>query len=297
MRFAFKPRAAWIAARRSTAPMCLVLASAVLASIASVAPSENRFVLVGVADKTGQPLLGLEGDDFAIENDGAPCDIAGIAVASYPLALVLDTSSYARTEFRSLQHAAERLVEGLAPRPIAVYVSGGSGSRIADFTTDQSRIARAVANLAAAPNAATRTLEAILRASNDLARLHAPVTGIIVVSAGGIEMNPPSDGEMRSALAASHTILSVVESRPLRLDATTPQQNQGDVLQGLTTRSGGNYSRGTSATIYSAGLQAVRQQLDAQSILEYIVASGAPHSVSVRVKPPGVIVLAVGLER
>ncbi len=297
MRFAFRLPAAWIDTRRSTALMCLVVASAVFASIAAVAPSENRFVLVGVADKAGQPLLGFEREDFALDNDGAASEIASIAVASYPLAIVLDTSSYARTEFRSLQHAAERLVEGLTPRPIALYASGGSGSLIADFTTDQSSIARAMANLAAAPNGATRTLEAILRASKDLARLHAPVTGIIVVSAGGIEMNPPSDREMRTALAASRTILSVIESRPLRLDAMTPQENQGDVLHALTARSGGNYSRGTSAAIYAAGVQAVRQQLDAQSIIEYVVPSGAAHSVRVRVKPPAVIVLAVGLER
>jgi hypothetical protein len=287
------------AAEKSVALMTLVggVAATLLAPVAFAAPSEHRFVLVSVADQAGQPLLGLQPDDFTVENGGAPCAVIGIAPASYPLAIILDTSSYARTDFRALQLAVERLVDGLSPREIAVYTSGEPASRIQDFTKDQKRVARAVASPVAAPNATTHTLDTILRASNDLALLNAPVTGIVVVSGGGIEMSPPPGQQVWTALLASGTILNVIEERTLRMEPGTPQLGQGDVLQALTTRTHGKYLHGTSAAVYASGLEAVRRQLDAQSILEYVVSPGAPRSLSLRVKPPAIVVMAVGLDQ
>lgn len=285
---------------RSVAGMLVGLGCVVvplLAPVAVAAPSENRFVLVSVADQAGQPLLGLQADDFKVENGGAPCDVIGITPASYPLAIVLDTSSYARSDFRMLQQTLKRLVDGLSPREIAVYTSGATPSRIQDFTKDQGRVARAIASSVATSDGATHTLETILRASTELARLKAPVTGIVVASAGGIEMNPPAGQQVSTALAASATILNVVEERTLHLDRGTPRQDPSNVLQALTGRTRGQYLRGPGAAVYASGLAAVRRQLDAESILEYVVSSGAPHSLSLRVKPPSIVVMAVDLER
>jgi hypothetical protein len=274
---------------------CIVVAPS--ASVALAAPSENRFVLVSVADQSGQPILGVQPDDFRVENGGALCDVVGITPASYPLAIILDTSSYARTDFRMLQRAVKQLVGGLSPRKIAVYTSGEPATLIQDFTTDQNRVARAVASIVAAPTGTTHTLEMIMRASTDLARLNEAVTGIIVASAGGNEMNSPPGQQVSASLLTSGTILNVIEERTLHVDRGTPQQNQGDVLRVLTAQTRGQYLRGTNAAVYTSGLATVRRQLDAQSILEYVVASGAPHSLNLRVKPPAVVVMAVGLER
>src|SRR4051794_12524817 len=73
MSSAFTLRAAAVAARRSMALMCLIAAVAVPSSTASGAPSENRFVLVGVADEAGHSLLGLEREDFTLRNEGVAC--------------------------------------------------------------------------------------------------------------------------------------------------------------------------------------------------------------------------------
>jgi hypothetical protein len=299
MRSTFIGRPTFAIAAEKFAALTTLLGSVViaLAPVALAAPSDHRFVLVSVADQSGQPLLGLHPDDFTVENGGAACHILGITPASYPLAIILDTSSYARTDFRTIQLAVERLVDGLSSRQIAVYVSGEPASRIQDFTTDQSRVARAVGSPVAAPNATTHTLDTILRASTDLARLHAPVTGIVVVSGGGVEMSPPPGQQVWTALLASGTILDVIEERALRMDRGVPQHNQADVLQALATRTHGKYVQGASAAVYASGLEALRRQLDAQSILEYVVAPGAPRSLSVRVKPPAIVVMAVSVDQ
>ena len=118
--------------------------------------------------------------DFAVENGSMPCEVVDVAPASYPLAVVLDTSGQARADFRTLQLAARRFVEALSPRPLAVYTSGGPGTRVQDFTTDRTRIVRAMADAAASPNASTNTLETIRRASSLSVHVKAPA--IIVMA-------------------------------------------------------------------------------------------------------------------
>jgi len=271
--------------------------AALFSAVALAAPSESRFVLVSVADRAGQPALGLEPDDFTVENGGVPCHVVGITPASYPLAIILDTSSSARTDFRTLQLAGERLVDGLAAREIAVYTSGEPVSRLQDFTTDRTVIVRAVRSTVATPNASAHTLETILRASKDLARSNAPVTGIVVLSGGGSEMSPPTSQQVFAALGASGAILNIIEERTLRMDRGAPQQDQAVVLEALATRAHGKYLRGVSAAVFASGVEAVLRQLDSQSILEYVVAPGAPHALSLRVKPPAIVVMAIGLDR
>src|SRR5260370_22800541 len=106
---------------RVAAPMMLVAGggAALFSAVALAAPSESRFVLVSVADRAGQPALGLEPDDFTVENGGVPCHVVGITPASYPLAIILDTSNSARTAFPTPQLAGERLPDRFAAPSIA----------------------------------------------------------------------------------------------------------------------------------------------------------------------------------
>jgi hypothetical protein len=283
--------------RRAASRTCVGIVAASLAATVVAAPDDERRVLVSVADQAGQAIMGLQPHDFVVENNGGPCEVVDVTAASYPLAIVLDTSGSARADFRALQSAARQFVDVLSPRTLAVYTSGGAGARLQDFTADRTRILRALANAAAAPDASTNTLETIRRASRDLAQVKAPVTGIVVVSAGGTETAPPTTQQVWAALLASSSILSVIEQRTLHLDRGVPHQDEGDVLQALAIRSHGKYVRGGSTSVYASGLEMVRRQLDSQSILRYVVAPDAPRSISVHVKAPAIIVMAMDLER
>jgi hypothetical protein len=130
-----------------------------------------------------------------------------------------------------------------------------------------------------------------------LAQVKAPVSGIVVVSAGGAETAPPTTQQVWAALLTSGTILSVIEQRTLHLDRGTAHQDEGDVLQALAIRSHGKYVRGGSASVYTSGLEMVQRQLDSQSVLRYVVAPAAPRSISVHVKAPAIIVMAMDLDR
>jgi hypothetical protein len=279
-----------------------------LTAIAAGAQSERRSALVAGVDRARNPLLGLEADDFIVENDHVPCDIVEVSSAAYPLAIIVDTSNVARSDFQSLRQAVHRFVTG-ASRDIAVYTSGEPAVRVQGFTRDQGATEGTIDHLFAGPDGASHTLAAILRAASDLRSLHAPVTAIIVVSAGGIEMNPPGVAEVLSAVQRTHAILHIVDRRPLQvvqpslsadksISGRIPPDTRrhGAVLESLAGRTHGEYIPGVDATVYAFGLDAIRRQLDAEVIVEYAVPAGAPRALRLGIKA-GMLGRAIGLER
>jgi hypothetical protein len=281
--------------RRWAAPWQLV--SVAWMGVSVVTPLEEREVLVAIVDQRGHAVESISAGDLSLRNAGASCDVIRVVHAAYPLAVVIDTSSYARAEFRELQAAAQRFVTALRPRPLAVYASGAPGGRVQEFTDDRNSIAQGLSSVAAAPNAGAATLETIRRASTDLARLKTPVGALVVVSAGGTETSPPTMQEVWSALSSSSTILNVIDERSNRISRGQPQENQGDALEVLARRSHGKYIRGTSAAVYDSGLQAIRDALDSQFVVRYAVRAGAPHDLNILVKPTELVVMAIDLDR
>jgi hypothetical protein len=275
----------------------LVWAIVFLSHIAFAAPSEHRFVLVSVVDPQGQPTAGLHPDSLTLTNSNTPCDIIRVTPAMYPLALVLDTSSYARADFRTMQSAAEAFATTWPDREVAVYTSGDPPSRVLELTHDPDRLSRALGRVAATPNSAPRTLETILRAARDLRARHPPLAAIIALVAGGLEMSPPPAAQVWKALSAGGSILHVVEDRALRVGRGIPQGDDGGVFNDLAVHTHGTYVRGTSAAVYASGLAAVRQRLQSQWMVEYAVPAGAPRSLNVAVSSPSIVVMAIDVRQ
>jgi hypothetical protein len=284
---------------------CLTVAILVLTSSLIAAQSERRLALIAGTDRDGHPLLGLQADDFIVENDHVPCDVIEVTSAAYPLAILVDTSGAARSDFQSLRQAVRRFVNA-ASRDIAIYTSGDPSVRVQDFTRDQGAIERAIDHLFAGPDGGSHTLSTILRVAADLRPLHAPVTAMVVVSAGGIEMNPPGVPEVLSAVQAAHVILHIVDRRSLpgiqppahqSLSGRIPPDSsrRGAVMAALAGRTHGDYVRGVDATIYGLGLDAVRRQLDAEVIVEYAVPQDAPRDLRLAIQA-GILTRAIGLE-
>ena len=258
--------------------------------------NESRFVLVSAVDEVGRPLLGLQPGDFVIENAGVRRDILAAAPASYPLAVVVDTSSYARPDLQVIRSAILRFVEGAEPRQIAIYSSGPPPSRIQDFTMDARRVSGGASHLFAAPQSTTHMLEAVISAANGLAQQHALVTAIVALSAGGLEMSLPTVEQVCGALTASRTILHVVERQPLRLDHGFPQSRDG-VFEALSQATHGQFIHGVSDAVYSGGLAAVRRHLDGELVLEYEATSASVHALQLVLQRPGRVAFAIEVDR
>jgi hypothetical protein len=149
----------------------------------------------------------------------------------------------------------------------------------------------------AAPNSTTHQLATVVRVSEDVRRLDVPVAGAVIVSAGGIEMSPPAAQRVLAAARDSHLIVNVVERHDLRLERGTPQGGNGGVFEALSARTHAQLVRGAGESVYGFGLEGIQRQLEAESVITYVVPRGAPQSVRVRVKAPAHSVIALPLER
>ncbi len=270
-----------------------VLSTAVLPQV-----QELRSVLVSASDAAGTEVLGLQADDFAIENGGATYGIIDVVPASYPLAIIVDTSSNARSDFQALRSATANFVEGLGPREVAVYTSGTPVSRAEAFTRNRVQIGETLARMFAAPSATTHALETLLQALEDTRRpTSTTMLGVIMLSAGGLEMNPPRVQQITAALSKRSTIVYIVEEEALRLDRGEPQAGNRDMFANISRRTSGQYIRGVGASVYRFGLDRIRRQLDAESVVSYAVRPGAFDAIRVRVRPPATTVRAIPMDR
>ena len=179
------------------------------------------------------------------------------------MALVVDTSAFANDDFPVLRRAILGFIERAAgTREIAIDSGGAPVTKTVDFTRQRDVLLRGVSRLFPASGSTTHTLAAVRRAAGDLRSRRSSATGIVVVSAGGIETTPPPVADLLPVVLASHAIVHVADRRPLRLSQgvdhrdrlRAPQSGGGDVLEALARRTHGGYVRGVDAAVYASGL-------------------------------------------
>ena len=294
-----------------------MLALVTLLGAASVLPLQppSRFVLASVVDpQADTPVAGLGADDFVVQEGTARCETIGARPASYPIAVLVDTSSAARTQFPEMRKAVRQLVDRLSGRDVALYTFGDRAFRVVDYTRDTTRLARAVDQLFALPDGESHVLDAIIEAGRDLSKREPAVAMIIVVSAGANNQSSRSPREVIEPVLASHSIVHVAEMRTIaasgrlgnvrgRRNFTSDRAAEAglglqELLQAIVERTRGDYDRVFSASGYYASLERLQRRLAAEVVLEYVSAGGdgtAPLRIGTRV--PGGEVRAIGLDR
>ena len=73
--------------------------------------------------------------------------------------MVLDTGRDARGDFEQIRKAAERFIERLGPRPVAIVTAGGTPKLIADFEDERETVMTKLADVSGDPNASSATLQ------------------------------------------------------------------------------------------------------------------------------------------
>ena len=288
-------------------------AAALLAAlVVAVTNLETRFALVSAADKDGGgPILGLVADDFIVEDGGTRAEVMSVTPASYPVAIVVDTSSFARSDFQQIRDAVHQFVGSLSGRDVALYATGMVPKRRAEFTRDLRQLETSIAATSAQPDGPPLTLDTIVDAATDLRERRDLVTRIVVVSAGGADASARSPRQVLHAVLASRSIVDVVDLQQSRTHpytgiprgnrTTMPSlyraENAAELLHNLSKRTLGVYERIVTASAYATSLQRVRGQVLSEVIVEYAAAPGSARSLKVGVHLPNVSVRGVALER
>jgi VWFA-related protein len=106
----------------------------------------TRMVVTVVEPKSGQPVMGLKAQDFAIFDDKKPLRVedAEFSQATIDVMLLLDTSLMGQM----VQPVAETLIAQLQPKEqMAVVAYHSSADLIQDFTSSRQMLSRAVSQV------------------------------------------------------------------------------------------------------------------------------------------------------
>lgn len=276
----------------------------------AVSQTESRFALLSAMDRDGAPILGLSADEVVVEEAGVAREILSVAPASYPVAVVLDTSSFARTGFQELRAAVRAFVGALTGREVALYTSGAPATRAVDFTRELARIDSALDRTFARPESLADTTTAIVAAANRLGERHLPLTRIVAVSAGGSDASRLSPRELLQAVLASRSVVDIIDMREIRSVGAGPADSRtrgtrssrlapGDeeLLRALAERTHGRYERIFAAAGCAPALDLVRRQLLSEIVVEYAAPANAPQDLRLGVRLPGAIVRGIGLKQ
>jgi len=291
--------------------MTIIRSLAALVAVALAAPlqSPSRFVLASVADRDGAPVAGLSAEDFVLQEGTTRCETVSVKPAQYPIAVLVDTSYAARTEFAEMRKAVRHLISRLSGRDIALYSFGDRAFKVEDFTRNTTRLERAVDQLFVTPESESHVLDAIIDAGRALKAKEPAVAMIVVVSAGGNDQSNRTPRDVFDQVLGSRSIVHVVEMRAiaasgrlnnprLRHNFTTDRKAEAalalqELLQGLVERTRGAYDRVFSASGYHSSLEGLQRRLDAEVVIEY--ASQGAGALQIGTRVPNGAVRAVGI--
>jgi len=293
--------------------MLAALIAMIVLSVPTLQPS-NRFVLASVVDgQSEMPILGLSAEDFVVQEGTSRCDTLTARPASYPIAILVDTSQAARTQFSEMRKAVRQMVGRMSGREVGLYTFGDRSFRVLDYTRDITKLERAVDQLFALPEGESHVLDAIIEAGKDISRREPAVAMIVVVSAGANDQSSRTPREVFDPVLASHSIVHVVEMRSIgasgrlgnvrgRRNFTTDRSAEAalglqEVLQAIVAQTQGDYDRVFSSSGYHASLERLQRRLAAEVVVEYIPGGGDSKSLRIGTRVPGATVRAIGLDR
>jgi len=219
-----------------------------------------------VLDKDGKFISGLKRTDFQILEDGTEQKVASFTAEETPFAaaILLDTSGSMETRLTLGRSAAIRFLDGLRDEDVAaVYNFDVKVEQMQDFSPGRDLPARAF-GLRTKPMTALN--DAVLRASDDLAKRAEKRRAIVVLSDGGENSSrASSDKALNHALQAGATIYAV------NMSDTGPARDivGASILKNLADKSGGRYVASPGGSELREAFASIAEELGHQYTIAY----------------------------
>ncbi|HEX6211288.1 MAG TPA: VWA domain-containing protein, partial [Methylomirabilota bacterium] len=181
----------------------------------AAAQSSERSVYVSVLDEDGAPVTGLPADRFRVTEDGQTREVlrADRTTDRLDLAIIVDNSTASQPHIQDLRKGLTQFVKRMANagHSIALIGMADRPTILADYTTSESALEKAVTRLFAQPGSGTVFQDAITEVSQGMARREAPRRAILVITTEGTDFsNVPYQRTLealRGSGAALHTMV------------------------------------------------------------------------------------------
>jgi hypothetical protein len=259
----------------------------------------SRIVLATVADGRNRPLVDLGPDDFVVREDGVLREVFAVRLADYPIALLIDNGSAARSDFESIRKAVAHFIGRIGGgRPIAIGTLGDPPVMMTTFSDDRAKVLSALDGLSANPSAESMLFQSAANAAHVIQATGTPFSAIVIVSASAIDATRNPANEVLTPILESGAIVHVVANRISNRGAPGAPARFADMLRQLTDQTHGQYTSIFSAASYQVALDRLADRLSGEMMVEFIEPAGSAPGFDVKmgVRIPGARVRGLGVK-
>jgi hypothetical protein len=289
--------------------LTVVVAGAVMAALGARTgrahhqhQAASRVVLASVTDGRNHALADLGPDDFVISENGEVREVVAVYNADYPVVVLVDNSSDARSDLQAIRTAVTRFLSRVGQRFVALGTLANPPAMLTSLEDDRATLLARLEKLVASPTTVLMPIEAVAGAAQMIQESGSPFSAIVVVSAHRIDATQPQNTRLLPVIFESNAIVHVISrSSP----ATAPRGRayaprlEADLLRDLADQTRGYFTTVFSAPSYAVALNNLADRLSSEMMVEYLVPPGplAPGEVQVGVKVPGAHVRGLGVSK
>ena len=258
-----------------TAAFALAVGSA--PGIHAQAGARERTLFVSAVDSRGEPVDGLDSDDFVITEDGRRREVLRVSRAIEPMdiALLADNSAAASSAIGPLRNGLKDFVGDMGgDHQIALIALADRPTIFVDYTSNPMRLEEGINRLFAMSSSGMTLLDAMIEVSAGLRRREATRAVIVPIITTGIEFTNRYGLDVVDALTQAGVALHALVIGVLDYD-TVPERERGVVLDAGTRETGGQHV----TLLTDSGVRQALRKLARQLSSQYKVVYGRPESL------------------
>jgi hypothetical protein len=282
--------------------MITALLAAGMAGRAGQDQAASRLVLASVTDGQNRPLVDLGPDDFVISENGQVREVVTVYAADYPVVVLIDDSSDARSDLQAIRRAVTRFLSRIGQRFVALGTLANPPAMLTAIEDERDTVLARLDRLTASPTSVLMPVEAVAAAARAVRESGSPFSAIVVVSAHRIDSAQPQNTRLLPDIFENNAIVHVVSRRAA---ATAPRGRayaprfEADLLRDLADQTRGQFTTVFSAPSYAVALNNLADRLASEMMVEYLVPPGplSAGEVQVGVRVPGAQVRGLGVSK
>jgi hypothetical protein len=250
----------------------------------------SRLVLASVSDPQGRPIVDLDPDEFVVSEGGQRCEVVASYDADYPVVVLIDNSSDARSDLAAIRSAVSRFLSRVGERFVAIGTLTNPPALLTSFEDERPAVLARLEALTPSPTSELMPIEAIALAAGAVRQNGSPFSAIVVVSAHAIDTTQSQNTRLLPEIFDSGAVVHVISrTSPAAAPDRTAPRLQADLLRDLAEQTRGNFTTVFSAPSYSVALNNLADRLGTETMVEYFVPTGAaaPGEVQIGVRIPG----------
>ena len=239
--------------------------------ILAQAGARERTIFVSAVDSQGEPVNGLDLDDFIITEDGRTREVLRVSRAIEPMdiALLADNSQAAASLVGPLRDALRDFAEGMADdHRIALIALADRPTILVDYTTNRMRLEEGIGRLFSMRSSGMTLLDAIVEVSAGLRQRDATRAVIVPVITTGVEFSNRYGLDVVDAIHQAGATLQALVMGQSDF-GSVPARERAVVLDAGTRETGGKNVMLQTVSSVRPALQRLARQLSSQYKVVY----------------------------